>query len=277
MKHIYVNLKRFDVPREIGGVNDIAPINKWAAYIIEEIRDKVRRYNEKAEFTFFFPEMHLINALEARETAGIPKIGCQSVYSEDVKPGENFGTFTTERPAAAIKALGCDSVLIGHCEERNRFKTIMDEADTEDGNAVNRLLNKEIKNAIWQGMEVLYCVGEKSEEQDRWEEVLSKQLDIGLEGVNKEKVVIAYEPIWSIGPGKVPANKEYITKIARYIKSSTGNMQVVYGGGLKKENAQMLAAIPEIDGGLIALTRFQGDIGFYPGEYLEILEEYLGK
>ena len=54
-------------------------------------------------------------------------------------------------------------------------------------------------------------------------------------------------------------------------------MQVVYGGGLKKENAQMLAAIPEIDGGLIALTRFQGDIGFYPGEYLEILEEYLGK
>ena len=50
---------------------------------------------------------------------------------------------------------------------------------------------------------------------------------------------------------------------------------MVYGGGLKKENAQMLAAIPEIDGGLIALTRFSGEIGFYPEEYLEIVHLYL--
>ena len=52
---------------------------------------------------------------------------------------------------------------------------------------------------------------------------------------------------------------------------------MVYGGGLKHDNAEMLASIPEIDGGLIALTRFQGDIGFYPEEYLEIVRIYMGK
>ena len=52
---------------------------------------------------------------------------------------------------------------------------------------------------------------------------------------------------------------------------------MVYGGGLKKDNAQMLASIDEIDGGLIALTRFTGEIGFYPEEYLEIIRTYLGK
>ena len=50
----------------------------------------------------------------------------------------------------------------------------------------------------------------------------------------------------------------------------------MYGGGLKTDNARMLAAIPEIDGGLIALTRFSGEIGFYPREYLEIVRLYLG-
>ena len=51
-------------------------------------------------------------------------------------------------------------------------------------------------------------------------------------------------------------------------------MDIVYGGGLKQANAEMLASIDEIDGGLIALTRFTGDIGFYPDEYLEISDLY---
>ena len=77
--------------------------------------------------------------------------------------------------------------------------------------------------------------------------------------------------------GKTPADKDYITKIARFVKERTGGMDVVYGGGLKADNAAMLASIDEIDGGLIALTRFQGEIGFYPEEYLEIIRLYLGE
>jgi len=90
-------------------------------------------------------------------------------------------------------------------------------------------------------------------------------------------VVIAYEPVWSIGPGKTPAGREYITQIAGFVKECTGGIDVVYGGGLKTDNAEMLAGIAEIDGGLIALTRFSGEIGFYPKEYLEIIRLYMGK
>ena len=103
------------------------------------------------------------------------------------------------------------------------------------------------------------------------------QLEIGLAGVDRSRVVIAYEPIWSIGPGKTPADKDSITKVARFVKAHTGGLDVVYGGGLKQDNAEMLKSIAEIDGGLIALTRFQGDIGFYPDEYLDIIRRYLGR
>ena len=127
------------------------------------------------------------------------------------------------------------------------------------------------------GLKVLYCIGEKSEEQAQWEKVLGDQLEIGLAGTDKSRVVIAYEPVWSIGPGKTPADAPYIQKIARFVKERTGGLDVVYGGGLKTDNAAMLASIPEIDGGLIALTRFTGEIGFYPAEYLDIIRLYLGE
>ena len=148
---------------------------------------------------------------------------------------------------------------------------ILAEAGVVDTKAVNRLLNQEIKLAVDNGMTVLYCIGEKDTELDRWDQVLREQLEIGLEGVGQRpRWAIGYEPIWSIGPGKTPAGRDYIQKIARFVKEVTGGCDVVYGGGLKVDNAEMLASIPEIDGGLIALTRFQGEIGFYPEEYLEI-------
>lgn len=90
--------------------------------------------------------------------------------------------------------------------------------------AVNRLLNQEMRAAIARGLSVLYCIGEKSEEQDAWQEVLGAQLDTGLAGVNKGQVAIAYEPIWSIGPGKTPADTPYIEKIARFVKQRTGGL-----------------------------------------------------
>ena len=225
----------------------------------------------------FFPELHLFGALNARSEDSPVQIGCQGVFRQDVQPGGNFGAFTTNRPAAAMKAAGCETVLIGHCEERNHIGGILQMTGETDTRIVNQILNEEVRCALERGMKVLYCIGEKSEEQPRWQEVLGEQLEIGLKDADPSQVVIAYEPVWSIGPGKTPADKEYITKIAKFVKEKTGGMDIVYGGGLKKDNAAMLASIPEIDGGLIALTRFQGEIGFYPEEYLEIISLYLGK
>lgn len=278
MKFIFLNLKRFDVPTEYGGVNRLAPVGQWAKAIVEGTQEGLKQYDPaQVEFVQFFPEAHLLPAAAALCPNSPVKIGCQSIYRDDTAVGGNFGAFTSNRPASIAKALGCGGVLIGHCEERNDKNGILAEAGVTDTAAVNRLLNKEIKAAQSRGLKVLYCIGEKSEEQANWQEVLGQQLDIGLDGVDKASVVIAYEPIWSIGPGKTPADKPYIEKIARFIKERTGGLPVVYGGGLKSDNAEMLASIAEIDGGLIALTRFGGEIGFYPEEYLEIIRKYLGE
>lgn len=277
MKHIYLNLKRFDIPVLLGGVNSIAQMKDWGSFIIKNTQDTLKMYSkEEVEFAMFFPELHLLKALEARSEDSPIEIGCQGVFWEDVEPGGNFGAFTTDRPAAAMKAAGCEVVLIGHCEERNHINGILNRAGCGNTKVASRILNEEIKTAVKRGLKVLYCIGEKSEEQEQWQETLGEQLEIGLKDVDRSEVIIAYEPVWSIGPGKIPADKEYITKIAGFIKKQTHGMEVVYGGGLKKENAAMLSSIPEIDGGLIALTRFGGEIGFYPEEYLEIISLYLG-
>ena len=278
MKHLYLNLKRFDVPVEYGGVNRIAPLKDWGGYIVSHTQQGLKKYDpSQVEFVQYFPEAHILGAVGALCEGSPVQVGCQGVYRMNTAVGGNFGAFTTNRPASIVKAMGCTSTIIGHCEERNDKAGILAEAGVTDTAAVNRLLNQEIRLAVEQGLTVLYCIGEKSEEQERWQEVLGEQLSVGLEGVDTSKVVIGYEPVWSIGPGKTPAGKDYITMIARFVKERTGGLDVVYGGGLKVDNAEMLASIEEIDGGLIALTRFQGEIGFYPDEYLEIIKTYLGK
>ena len=278
MKHLYLNLKRFDVPVEYGGVNRIAPLKDWGSYIVSHTQDGLKKYDpSQVEFVQYFPEAHILGAVSALCENSPVQVGCQGVYRMNTAVGGNFGAFTTNRPASIAKAMGCTSTIIGHCEERNDKAGILVEAGVTDTAAVNRLLNQEIRLAVEQGLTVLYCIGEKSEEQERWQEVLGEQLSVGLDGVDTSKVVIGYEPVWSIGPGKTPAGKDYITKIARFVKERTGGLDVVYGGGLKVDNAEMLASIEEIDGGLIALTRFQGEIGFYPDEYLEIIKTYLGE
>ena len=278
MKHLYLNLKRFDVPVEYGGVNRIAPLKDWGGYIVSHTQEGLKHYDpSQVEFVQYFPEAHILGAVGARCEGSPVQVGCQGVYRMNTAVGCNFGAFTTNRPASIAKAMGCTSTIIGHCEERNDKAGILAEAGVTDTAAVNRLLNQEIRLAVEQGLTVLYCIGEKSEEQERWQEVLGEQLRVGLDGVDTSKVVIGYEPVWSIGPGKTPAGKDYITMIARFVKEQTGGLDVVYGGGLKVDNAEMLASIDEIDGGLIALTRFQGEIGFYPDEYLEIIKTYLGE
>ncbi len=278
MKHIYLNLKRFDVPPEYGGVNRLAPVKDWGAAVVNGTQEALKKYDPaKVEFVQFLPEAHLLSAAAARTADSPVKLGSQGVYRMDTAVGGSFGAFTTNRPASIVKAMGCAAALIGHCEERNDKKGVLAEGGSSDMAAVDRLLNQEIKCALAQRLDVLYCIGETSEEQPNWQEVLGRQLDVGLAGVDKAHVVIGYEPVWSIGPGKTPADGPYIQKIARFVKERTGGLDVVYGGGLKADNAAMLASIGEIDGGLIALTQFTGQIGFYPEQYLEIIRLYLGE
>lgn len=93
----------------------------------------------------------------------------------------------------------------------------------------------------------------------------------------QENLTIAYEPIWAIGPGKPPPGAEYIAFVTKLIQAFVEHHlgflpNVVYGGGLKEENAAAIAGIDSLSGGLVALTRFSGSIGFYPDELKKIVE-----
>ena len=270
MKYIYLNLKRFDVPKSEGGANDIASANEWGVKIVEGIARGVEEYDD-ITFAAYLPEGYIMSAANASH--GKLAIGCQGVYEKDVSVGGNFGAFTTFRTAKSAKFLGATTALIGHCEERMNLKSVMTLGGGTNLSAVNDVLNREIKCAVSEGMDVLYCIGETSEEQDRRYDVFREQLERGLDGVDLSKVTVAYEPVWAIGPGKTPPDSDYIADVVRYIKS-VKPVNVVYGGGLKKENAHSLAKIKELDGGLIALTRFGKDFGFSVPDYLEIVKTY---
>ena len=192
MKHIFVNLKRFDIPAELGGVNRLAPMTSWGGTIVRETQEGLRAYDPaEVEFVFFFPEAHLLAASSALDASSTLLLGCQSVYRADTAVVGNFGAFTSNRPAHAAAALGCRWTLIGHCEERADKAEILNEAGVTDPAAVNRLLNKEVLAAQAAGLNVLYCIGEKSEEQDTWQVVLGEQLELGLAGADRKSVVIA--------------------------------------------------------------------------------------
>ena len=274
-KYLYLNLKRFDVLREFGGVNSDTDIKNWSGNIIRKVLEPLKEIKEKsdAEFVMYLPELHLFNALEAADDT--LSVGCQGIFYENVSKDGNFGAFTTHRVAAAMKQIGVKDVIIGHFEERKDKNNLLYMAGKEDKALVNKILNKEIFLAIEAGISPLYCIGESLEErQTSWKEVLKLQIEEGLKDIDLSKVKIAYEPLWAIGPGKTPATAEEIKEVADFIKSIV-NVPVLYGGGLKSDNAASISKIEGVDGGLIALTRFSGEIGFYPEEYLEIIKTYL--
>ena len=290
MKYIFLNLKRFDIQRNFGGVNSLVSPVEWGSHIAGELEVGLGSLATKSglnlegyQFPVFFPEAHLIPAgkvLEAKSdspAAARLQLGCQSIYSQDVEVGGNFGAFTSLRTASAMKQLNCQWVIIGHSEERRAKANVMTLAGAEPDKVISvqhQLLNKEILCAQKAGLKVLYCIGESAEDLPRRREVLQRQLEEGLAGVDMANVVLGYEPLWAIGPGKTPPTAEQIAQVTAEVKSLC-SCPVVYGGGLKKENAQSIGSIKELDGGLIALTRFTGDIGFYPQEYLEIVSTYV--
>ncbi|OGO81184.1 MAG: triose-phosphate isomerase [Clostridiales bacterium GWC2_40_7] len=308
MKEIFVNLKRFEVPKNMGGICAMDDSKAWIQWVMEEsVKSGIGKLVDM-EVTFLLPEALIIPAVEKLAGYGNDEtrtinIGCQGVFREDVTPGGNFGAFTTNRPAAAVKNIGCSWSIIGHSEERKDKLGIIVKYDPaalenkEKGKlakkVVDKLINEEVLCALNHGIKVLLCVGESAEEKgdggfeeqkSRIREVLGLQLELGLKNTENERqqrnIVIGYEPIWAIGPGKTPPGAEYIAFVSAFIKSYVKDEfefdpVVVYGGGLKEENAEMISRIETIGGGLVALTRFSGDIGFYPGDLKKIINKYI--
>lgn len=308
MKEIYVNLKRFDVPKEMGGIcpekNPVDWIKSTVSKTIEEGLGNI----PGVSVTYFLPEALLVPAFHelsqySEKEIGCFAIGCQGVFREDVVPGGNFGAFTANRPAAAMKALGCSWTMIGHSEERKDKMNMLaayeekigrdKEAYEQAEQAVSSMLNQEVCRALERNMNVLFCVGETAaqkasdlpeEYEPRVKEVLRAQLAEGLKGAAEKKagleIAIGYEPVWAIGPGKTPPGGGYVSFVSSYIKEVCREelgmeLPVVYGGGLKEENASEMAAVETLDGGLVALTKFTQPIAFDVSSLKNIISAYV--
>ena len=163
----------------------------------------------------------------------------------------DHGAFTGEISIPMLQEFGINWVIIGHSERRAY------------DNETNFKCHEKIKALLANKMVPVYCVGETLEEFEKGltKEVVSKQIKEGLEGFKKEEVkdlVVAYEPVWSIGTGK-NASTEIAQDVCSYIRSIlkelfgevSQEIRILYGGSVKPENIKAYLSCPDIDGGLV--------------------------
>jgi triosephosphate isomerase len=173
------------------------------------------------------------------------RLGAQNMHAEE------SGAFTGEVSAPMLAAVGCDYVILGHSERRQLF------GETDEG------INAKVKAAMRHGLVPIVCVGETLDQREAGDEetVVGRQIDAALDGITLDAaadLVVAYEPVWAIGTGKT-ASPEQAQAMHAFIRERIGSklgatgqeVEILYGGSVKPNNAAELFAQPDIDGGLI--------------------------
>ena len=158
------------------------------------------------------------------------------------------GAYTGEVSASQLRSLGVKYSLVGHSERRKYFKE------------TNQEINKKIRLLLLNRIRPILCVGESLNEKNSrcTKEVIFRQLQGAFDKLSKENIgqlIIAYEPVWAIGSGKVPSNEE-IERVVLYIKeiiykSFKVKVDVVYGGSVNNENIELLKSAKGVDGYLL--------------------------
>lgn len=174
------------------------------------------------------------------------KLGAQNMHFED------SGAFTGEISDKMLKSTGCEYVIIGHSERR----TIFGETD--------QVINKKLKKALKDGLKPIFCIGETLDERDKdiTRDVIRRQITEGLLEMpidDLKSMIIAYEPVWAIGTGKVASPEQaqevhdYIRHLIRdrFSEDTAQNLVIQYGGSVKPENAKELLSQNDIDGALV--------------------------
>jgi len=211
--------------------------------LIEELKPQVA--GSRPEVVVCPPFVCLPAAKEALAGTDI-KLGAQDVY------WESEGAYTGEVSPEMLKEVGVEYVIIGHSERRQYFH--------ETDETVNKKTLFTLKN----GLIPIVCVGETLEQREKGitMELVEKQITAGLadlNGVDPDRLVIAYEPVWAIGTGRTASSKD-ADEVIRFIRQVLGKMftrefadkvRILYGGSVKADNAAELMNMPDIDGGLV--------------------------
>jgi len=164
------------------------------------------------------------------------RLGAQNVHWEDC------GAYTGEISASMLTEMGVRYVIVGHSERRQYF------GETDE------TVNLRLKAAQTHGLIPILCVGETKQQRDadETEQIIINQLERDLVGIDQERLVIAYEPIWAIGTGENCEVSE-ADRVIGLIRSrlSNPNVTIQYGGSVKPSNIDEIMAQPQIDGVLV--------------------------
>ena len=208
---------------------------------IESVINLSKKKNYKNAKIIYCPPYTLLNYFVIKTRKTNLDVGAQNCHYEI-----NTGPYTGSISSTMIKKLGAKYVIIGHSENRSNGET-------------NTQINKKIHSAILSNLNVIFCIGENlfEKKNNKTNKILKQQIDLGLKKIKKiDKIIFAYEPVWSIGTGKVLTNKELkkqIIVIKKIIKDKFKNQKtkIIYGGSVNNQNINNLKQIKEINGFLI--------------------------
>ena len=204
--------------------------------------------NEVDDYLAFFEKEDCHNTIFAPSSIYLTRFidSGLKVSSQDVSFSTN-GAYTGDASASQLKSIGVNYSIVGHSERRKYYGDDL-------------YVNKKIQMLLNEKIFPILCIGETKEEKDKGETlfVLKKQIDFAFKDINKvllNNVIIAYEPIWSIGTGLIPTNLEIektIMEIKDYVKSKYNiEVKVLYGGSVNNDCIDSLEKIPNIDGYLV--------------------------
>jgi len=228
--------------------------------IVNKINQFCHKYKKinKVKIVLCVPNT-LIHFFKGKLKSQSIKLGVQNCHFH-----EGYGPFTGSVNASMQKKAGAEFLILGHSE--NRF-----EGET------NKLIKKKIKSALNQKLNIIFCIGETQKEKNNGKTfaVLKKQIYQTLEKkFNTNKIILAYEPVWSIGTNKIPKIYE-LNKIIKFIKKELRktfnkkiSYKVLYGGSVNPKNIHLFSSIPQIDGFLI------GGASQSSKKFIDIIKNY---
>ena len=225
-------------------------MHKTLAEARELARDIVRGTADKTRAEVVLAPPYTALAAVAAELAGSKVLlAAQDTFWEEK------GAFTGAIAPGMLADVGCTYVIVGHSERRQHF------GDTDDA------VNRKVKAVLAAGLKPIMCVGETLAEREagRTLAVVESQVRRGLEGfpvAERQRLVLAYEPVWAIGTGKTatPAQAQEVHHLIREQLADilgTADIRILYGGSVTPDNAATLLAEPDLDGALVGGASLQ--------------------
>ena len=226
-------------------------------YKINQYIYKEKNFNKK-KIVLCVPNT-LIHFFQKKLKSKLISIGAQNCHYR-----ETYGPFTGSVNASMLKKIGAEYIILGHSENRLEGET-------------NQIIKKKIISALNQKLNVIFCIGETYKEKSKGKtfSILRKQIKSSLnKKFIKNKIILAYEPVWSIGTNKIPKKSElqntikFIKKDFRKIFKTDKSPKVLYGGSVNHQSIGLLSSISEIDGFLI------GSASQSAKKFIDIVKNY---